>query len=78
MCSEHPRRTFYFIFIIFCDDFIIPSRQSFCQNCFSASSFFRALFFAFSLYLLHIYKRILLLSPFCRLCGKWPLDFWIS
>lgn len=29
MYGEHPRRTFYFIFIISCDDFIIPLCLSF-------------------------------------------------
>lgn len=33
MDCEHPRCTFYFIFILFCDDFIIPLCLSFPQNC---------------------------------------------
>lgn len=35
MWCEHPRRTFYFIFIIFCDDFIIPLGLTFPHHCFS-------------------------------------------
>lgn len=40
MDCEHPRRTFYFIFILFCEDFIILLCLSFSQNCYFFSPFF--------------------------------------
>lgn len=51
MCCEHPRRTFYFILILFCDDFIIPLCVSFSPDCFSPFAFFGALLF----WLPHVY-----------------------
>lgn len=52
MDCEHPRCTFYFIFILFCDDFIIPLCLSFPQNCPPPQpfSFFSIFFFGLPIY----------------------------
>lgn len=70
MDCEHPRRTFYFIFILFCDDFIIPLCLSFSQNCyfFSPFSFFSIVFFGLPIYWVQLHGSDLM--PGLGLCSS--------
>lgn len=72
MCCEHPRRTFYFIFIIFCDDFIIPLCLSFSQNCFSPFLFLQHRL----LWFLHLFQ--LHGSELMPLLVLFPLEQWMA